>query len=206
MHQTDDNSDAQWDTFYAATNAVWSGHPNGTLVAEMSDVRPGRVLDVGCGEGADAVWLAQRGWDVTALDVSQVALDRAAAHADSLGVRVSWLHSGFVEAALPAASFELVSAQYPVLERTPGNVAERALMDAVAVGGTLLIVHHVIPPEMQGNSHGFDPELYVGPANVAAVLDADWRVEVDETRPRHVATGGGAGHTEDVILLARRLR
>jgi 2-polyprenyl-3-methyl-5-hydroxy-6-metoxy-1,4-benzoquinol methylase len=116
MHPTDPDPTAvqrSWDERYADRDQVWSGQPNHTLVTETRELPPGRVLDVGCGEGADAVWLAENGWDVTALDVSRVALDRAEHHARLRGVRVNWLHAGLVEAALPPASFDLVSAQYP---------------------------------------------------------------------------------------------
>jgi SAM-dependent methyltransferase len=195
----------KWDQRYATADQIWSGHPNGTLVREVSGLAPGRVLDVGCGEGADALWLAERGWEVTALDVSRVALDRATAEADRRAVMVNWLHAGLVEAALPSASFELVSAQYPALLRTEDNVSERALFDAVAPGGTLLFVHHpAINPE-HAHEHGFHPDDFVSPAGIRALLDGRWKIEVDEVRPRHVETGAGAGHTEDVIVRARRL-
>ena len=131
---------------------LWSGAPNGQLVTETSALRPGRALDVGCGEGADALWLAGRGWDVTALDVSRVALDRAAAQAERTGAQVQWLHSGLVEAALPPASFDLVSAQYPALLRTENHEAERALLAAVAPNGTLLVVHHLLTSEIHAHA------------------------------------------------------
>jgi len=76
---------AEWDRRYAEHGQLWSGKPNGTLVAEVAGLTPGRVLDVGCGEGADAVWLTRNGWDVTALEVSGVALERAAAHSLAAG-------------------------------------------------------------------------------------------------------------------------
>ena len=195
-----------WDQRYAGQSALWSGQPNGALVSEIRGLRPGRVLDVGCGEGADAVWLAGQGWDVTALEVSRVALDRAAREAELRGATVNWVHSGLVEAALPPESFDLVSAQYPALLRTAGNTAELALLQAVAPGGLLLAVHHPLPTAEEAEAHGIDLRDYVGLADVAALLDEDWRVEVHEARPRHVAEGAGAHHTEDVVLLARRLR
>jgi SAM-dependent methyltransferase len=199
------NGPAEWDERYASAEQVWSGRPNGALVAEVAGLRPGRALDVGCGEGADVVWLAQQGWDVTGLDVSQVALDRAAMHARQAGASVRWVHADLVQAQLPTGAFDLVSAQYPALLRTPGDDAERALLAAVAPGGTLLVVHHAdIDPE-EAKARGFDPADYVGPADVAALLGDGWRVEVDEKRPRDITGGAGAHHTHDLVLRARRL-
>ncbi|MFF9473456.1 class I SAM-dependent methyltransferase [Streptomyces roseolus] len=198
----------EWDNRYAERPRLWSGQPNGALVAGVADLAPGRVLDVGCGEGADAIWLARSGWDVTAVEVSGVALARAAAHAREAGARVRWVHAGLTEAALPPASFDLVSAQYPALLRTPGSTAERVLLDAVAPGGVLLFVHHAgMDEHHSGQDGGFDPADYVWPSTVAALLGDDWRVEVDEERPRVLPEGGaGAHHTHDVVLRARRLR
>ncbi|NBE55248.1 class I SAM-dependent methyltransferase [Streptomyces boluensis] len=195
----------EWDTRYA-DGQLWSGRPNGALVAEVAGLAEGRVLDVGCGEGADAIWLARAGWDVTAVEVSGVALDRAAGHARDAGVQVRWVHAELTEAALPSRSFDLVTAQYPALLRTPDAAAERVLLDAVAVGGVLLVVHHVVD-EHTAHESGFDPADYVLPGTVAALLTDDWEVQVDERRPRVLPEGGaGAHHHEDVILRARRLR
>lgn len=201
---------AEWDERYGATERVWSGEPNGTLVAEVDGLSPGRALDVGCGEGADAVWLASRGWRVTALDVSRVALDRAERHARKAGVEVTWRHTGLVEAGLPRGVFDLVSAQYPVLRKTTDASAEHLLLDLVAPGGTLLVVHHDVEREPdhahEGGFEPFDPALYVLPADVAAVLGPQWRIDVDERRPRVVHGGGGAHHQLDLVLRAERLR
>jgi SAM-dependent methyltransferase len=203
----DPSVQAEWDRRYADSQQLWSGRPNGALVAEVAGLTPGRVLDVGCGEGADAVWLAGQGWDVTALEVSGVALERAARHAADAGVDVRWVHAGLVEASLPAGSFDLVSAQYPALLRTPDAAPERALLAAVAPGGVLLLVHHAGMETHQPEDGEFDPADYVWPSMVAALLDDDWVVEVDEVRPRVVPEGGaGAHHAEDVVLRARRLR
>ncbi len=199
------NHPDEWDARYSSAARVWSGDPNGALVAEVAALPAGTVLDVGCGEGADAVWLASRGWTVTAIDVSAVALDRAARHAHDAGVDVTWVRTGLVEADLPAGGFDLVSAQYPALLRTPGADAERALLGAVAVGGQLLVVHHEVTAD-EAHAHGFDPLAFVMPADVAALLDDDWEVLVDERRDRTIAGGAGAHHAHDLVLRARRLR
>ncbi len=170
----------------------------------MAGLAPGRALDVGCGEGADAVWLAGQGWDVTGLEVSALALRRAAGHACDAGVEVTWVHADLARATL--GEFDLVSAQYPALLRTPGSAAERALLGAVAPGGVLLFVHHADMD--QHEPHGdLDPADYVWPQMITALLDDDWRLEVDERRAREVpASGAGAHHVDDVIVRARRLR
>ncbi|MDW8805161.1 class I SAM-dependent methyltransferase [Streptomyces scabiei] len=197
---------AEWDSRYADRTQLWSGQPNGALVAGTAGLTPGRVLDVGCGEGADAVWLARGGWDVTALEVSGVALERAAGHARDAGLAIRWVHAELAEAALAPGSFDLVSAQYPALLRTPEAAAERALLAAVAPGGVLLLVHHAGMETRQAHESGFDPADYVWPSMVAELLDDDWEIEVDEQRPR-VAPDGGAGahHTDDLVLRARRV-
>ncbi|HEU5484371.1 MAG TPA: class I SAM-dependent methyltransferase [Microlunatus sp.] len=195
----------EWDERYAESDRIWSGLPNQALVAEVASLQPGRVLDVGCGEGADAVWLAGQGWQVTALDVSQVALDRARQHARDAGVDVRWLHTGLVGAALRADGFDLVSAQYPALPHTDDHAAEHALLAAVAPGGTLLVVHHDVDAD-HARSGGFDPADYVSPTDVVAQLDESWQLEVHEVRPRHVTSGAGAHHTHDVVVRARRVR
>lgn len=198
---------AEWDERYSGMEQVWSGRPNFALVTEVTDLEPGTALDVGCGEGADAVWLARQGWAVTALDVSTVAIERAALHAQEAAVAVQWVHAGLVAAPISPRGFDLVSAQYPALLRTPGADAERSLLAAVAPGGTLLVVHHADSGINHAEHHGFDPADYVHPADVAAVLDDDWQVEVDERRLRETPAGGaGAHHTHDLVLRVRRLR
>src|SRR6187401_2080196 len=98
---------------------MWSGQPNEALVREVGTLTPGTALDVGCGEGADAIWLAQQGWVVDALDVSAKALARAEQGASQERVDVTWLHHGLED--LPAdTAFDLVSTFYPALMRADG--------------------------------------------------------------------------------------
>ncbi len=195
---------ADWDERYASADQLWSGAPNAALVDAAGRHDPGRAVDVGCGEGADAVWLAGHGWHVVGLDVSRVALERAARRAAQSGVDVEWLHAGLLDADLAPGSFDLVSAQYPVLLKTPQSVAERILIDSVAPGGLLAFVHHADFEQDDPAHHGFNPGDYVGPWNIRPLLGSDWSIEVDEIRPRDLTSGAGAHHTEDVVLIARR--
>jgi SAM-dependent methyltransferase len=196
----------EWDERFASTAQVFSDKPNTALVTEVSGLQPGRALDVGCGEGADAVWLAGRGWTVTALDVSQVALERAALRAQQAAVQVKWVHADLVRAELPRAGFDLVSAHYPALRSSAGHDAEHALLAAVAPGGLLLVVYHADVDVEEAKSYGFDLADYVSPTDVVAAFHGDdWQVQIDTRRPREAPTGGaGPRHTHDWVLRARR--
>ncbi len=204
---------AEWDERYAESDKIWSGQPNGALIAEVAGMPPGRVLDVGCGEGADAIWLAQQGWTVTALDVSAVALNRARGHAAGAGVEVNFLLSGLLDADLKPSSFDLVAALYPALRHTDEHDTEGVLLNLVAPGGTLLFVHHALDDEhyhdhseqhIEASGPRFDPADYVGVADVSARLGSAWALDVDEERDRSVTGGGGARHVRDLIVRAHR--
>src|SRR5688500_10780396 len=96
----------EWDERYREPgDQLWSGRPNGRLVREVADVVPGRALDVGCGEGADALWLTGRGWTVTAIDISEVAVRRAQEAAARAGVDVEWLCGDALQTAFASGSF-----------------------------------------------------------------------------------------------------
>jgi hypothetical protein len=119
---------------------------------------------------------------------------------------VEWLQAGLLEAPLPPGGCDLVSAQYPALLRTANNAAENSLLSAVARRGHLFVVHHADVDVEEARTHGFDPDDYLSPADVASVLDDDWEVLLDERRPRQLATGAGTGHSYDVILHVQRIR
>lgn len=198
--------DAQlWDQRYRSRDQLFSGAPNGVLVAEVPDLQPGRALDVGCGEGADARWLARRGWQVTAVDISQVALERAARAAGNTP-NVAWTRADLTATAPPAGAFDLVSAQYFPLPHQVGHAALRNLLAAVAPSGTLLIASHDPADLSPGNEHGFDPSHYYQPDEIAELLDDTWTVLVNETRSRTTPAPEGTQHTRDVILRAQRAR
>lgn len=198
---------AEWDERYQSfLDRLPGQRPNPVVVSEITGLPTGSALDIGCGVGADAIWLAGRGWDVTAIDVSGVALEHAAAAADQAGARVSWVRSRLEDLDLAGGGFDLVTAHYPALLHSPGHDAERALLAAVAPGGLLLVVHHADVDVELAKAHGFDPAAYLGHDDVAALFDADWEVSVDRRRLRPVPAGIDGQHTHDDVLTARRKR
>ena len=116
--------------------------PESQLVSEVGDLAPGSALDVGCGEGADALWLARQGWTVTATDISSIALSRARANTASSGATIEWFHADLTKWNPPERAFDLVSAQFFHLPEPMRSDAMRRMGDAVAPDGRLLIVGH----------------------------------------------------------------
>ncbi|MGW0648696.1 class I SAM-dependent methyltransferase [Streptomyces umbrinus] len=199
--------DAQfWDEMYRSRDQVFSGDPNGVLVTEVTGLPPGQALDVGCGEGADALWLARHGWQVTAVDISTTALQRAAAAAVDSEGRVAWTRADLTITPPPAEAFDLVSVQYFPLSLQPDHAALRGLLNAVAPGGTLLFASHDLADLPPRPEQGFDPGDYYQPDDIAKLLDHDWTVLVNETRPRTAPAPAGTHHTHDTVLRAQRSR
>jgi SAM-dependent methyltransferase len=196
----------EWDAWYSERDgARWSGRPNGRLVVEVAGLAPGRALDVGCGEGADAIWLAGSGWTVTAIDISEVAVGRARATAEVAGAAVEWICGDALQMPFSPGSFALVSMQYPALPKAAGEVAVRALLDTVRPSGLLLAVYHDLDDEHRAHmkSRGVDPADYVDADDLGRLLRDDFTVERHAVEPR-VDPPPDKPHIADVVLRARR--
>lgn len=202
---------AFWDERYQSSSALWSGHPNPVLVAEMTDLAAASALDVGCGEGADAIWLARRGWQVTAVDISTVALERGAAHAREAGTdlahRISWQHVDLTTWVPPPSTYDLVSAQFLHAPKFQRQTLHRRLAASVAPGGSLLVVGHHASDLQTTVPRPPVPELFFTAGDVAALLDPHgWDVVVSDTRPRQTLDPEGRTTTiHDAVLLATRV-
>ncbi len=203
--------EAFWDERYRSAGALWSGNPNRYLVSEASDLPPGTALDAGCGEGADALWLAGRGWRVTGVDLSTVALERAAWHAAESGpgmaARIEWVHADLIGGWDPGvARYDLVSSQYMHLPPDARAALFRGLAGAVAPGGTLLIVGHH-PSDLQTTMPRPQmPERFFTGEDIAGLLDAgDWKVITDEAPQRSAPDPDGQPvMIRDTVFRARR--
>jgi SAM-dependent methyltransferase len=197
---------AEWDARYSeGDGARWSGRPNGRLLAEVASLRPGRALDVGCGEGADAIWLASNGWTVTAIDISEVAVTRAREAAERVGAAVEWVHGDALHTPFPAGSFDLVSMQYPALPKAAGEAAVRKLLDTVRPDGLLLAVYHDLTDEHREHleSRGVDPADYVDADDLGRLLGGEFTIELHAVQPR-IDPPPDHRDIADVVLRARR--
>lgn len=196
-----------WDARYSTSDRLWSGHVNDALAEVTRDLVPGRALDAGCGEGGDALWLAERGWEVTGTDVSPVALSRAAAYAQEVGLadRTRWEQHDLLTWAPEPGSFHLVLASFVHLPSGTRREVYAALAASVAPGGGFVVLAHhysdvgVVPrPDL--------PDLFFTPEELVADLDPEaWEVVMATVRPR-VATHP-EGHpvtVHDTVLHARR--
>jgi SAM-dependent methyltransferase len=200
-----------WEEHYGERERVWSGRVNVRLAELVDPMTPGCALDLGCGEGADAMWLAERGWRVTAVDISQTALDRAAADASARGAAGSIdFHRHDLTKSFPDGVFDLVSAQF-LHSTVPMDRAAvlRHAAAAVAPGGTLLVVDHgAAPPWSKPDHHHHE---FPSAAQVADSLNLDetqWdRVKVDAVDRDAVGPDGQqAILTDNVIVLRRQQR
>ncbi|WP_017615678.1 class I SAM-dependent methyltransferase [Nocardiopsis salina] len=191
-----------WDDKYGENGQVWSGRPNGVLVSEAADLQPGRALDVGCGEGGDAHWLAEHGWTVTGVDLSRVALARARELCRDLPVDLR--HQDIAKEPPEPGAYDLVSLHYFPLLREKGHPALRGLVEAVAPGGTLLVAGHEMSGLQAQGAGDSDQGDFYQPSEFAAFLGEGWTVEADGVRPRVDSAPEGTEHTHDVVLRAHR--
>ena len=197
-----------WEERYAAPGSVWSGHVNAQLAAEVADLPPGRALDVGAGEGGDALWLAHRGWHVTALDFAEAALRRGAERAATEGLtdRVEWRQADARTWEPGEERWTLVTSNF--LHLPDGGMVDvvRRLAAAVAPGGTLIVVGHHPDDLATGLRHGRREWLFA-PEDLLPALDPEeWDVEVVQVRTRSEHHGDHDHDTEvsDSVLRARR--
>jgi SAM-dependent methyltransferase len=194
------SAEEHWEDFYAGGKARWSGRPNASLVDEVASLTPGTALDLGCGQGGDAIWLATQGWTVTATDISANALEIAARHAVEAGVEVDWQRHD-LSVSMPEGTFDLVTASFLHSDvELPRARILRAAAELVEPGGSLLIVGHAPSPE---HPHHDLPS----PEQVVAELDLDWELATCEQRERmHAFRGEEPKPRVDTVVRYLRAR
>ena len=194
-----------WDERYGGPDRVWSGRPNAVLAAEVVDLAPGRAVDLGCGEGGDAIWLAERGWQVTGVDFSETGLARAAAHAAERGVadRIEWRQADLRTWTPGGEQWDLVTSHFLHLLDDGMLEATRQMAGAVAPGGTLLVVGHH-PDDAHTGLRWSMPGVLFTAEELSAALDPGLFDVHVEARRRDETRDDVSHHVTDAVLRARR--
>ncbi len=193
----------EWDERYAGTELVWTAQANQFVMAELSGLPPGRALDLGAGEGRNAIWLAEQGWQVTAVDFSAVGLAKGAKLAEGRGVSVQWAEADLREYEPAPGRYDLVLLAYIHL---PGDGFARLLgtaADALAPGGTLLVIGH----DLDNLSHGYggpqDPDVLHRADAIVAALPGLTIQQAGQAQ-RAVQTADGERTAIDTLVRAQR--
>jgi SAM-dependent methyltransferase len=193
----------RWNRRYAAGDRHASPEPNQFLVAEVSGMTPGRALDLACGAGRNAVWLAERGWRVTAVDFSDAGLALARELARARGVAVDWIEADVLGWVPARRAYDLVGMLYLQLPASERRSVLRRAVDAVAPGGTLLVVGHDLVNLTEGWGGPSQADVLFTPDDIVAEID-DLTVEKAGRVRRSVEDGDGRHEAIDALVRARR--
>jgi 2-polyprenyl-3-methyl-5-hydroxy-6-metoxy-1,4-benzoquinol methylase len=194
-----------WNARYAAAELLWTAEPNRRFASEVEDLEPGRALDLACGEGRNAVWLAERGWRTTGVDFSDVALAKAERLAASRGVEVEWVLADVLEHELERGAFELVAVLYLQLPHEQLAEVLHTSVGALAPGGTLVVLGHDTTNLTHGHGGPRDASVLFTPEDVVPHLER-LVVERAEKVPRTVPLEDGEATAIDALVRARRPR
>ena len=192
-----------WNARYAQQELVWSAEPNRLFAAEVAALSPGRALDLACGEGRNAVWLAEQGWRVTGVDFSDVALAKAAELAASRGVEAEWVVADVLDYEPDPRGFDLVALLYLQLARDEILHAVRTAAGAVAPGGALVVLGHDTTNLTRGYGGPKDASVLYTPEDIVPAL-GDLVVERAEAVERTVALPDGEAVAIDAFVRAHR--
>lgn len=194
-----------WDLRYADSEFVWTVRPNRFLVEEAAGLPPGRALDLACGEGRNAVWLAQRGWALTGVDFSHAGLDKARALATERRVHAEWIAADLLDYRPQPHGFDLVLLFYLQLPAEPRRQVVRGAAAAVAPGGTLLVVAHDRENLDHGHGGPQDPAmLYTAEDIIGDLAGSGLHIDRAERVRRPVQTPDGERVALDALLRASR--
>lgn len=204
-----------WDRRYASTELVWSATPNAFFAEAVADLPPGRAIDLGCGEGRNAIWLAERGWRVTAVDFSAVAIDKGRRLATRQGVELDWRVEDLGTWTPPPVAFDLVAVVYVHFPLPEREHLVRASLAAVAPGGSWVWVGHDLENLSGGHGGPQDPAVLATVDELAGYVDttSGWQVSCAEQVLRTVTLEPGHGPGGDAetataidqLVIARRV-
>lgn len=193
-----------WNERYRAVPLVWSATPNRWLVRETADLPPGHALDLAAGEGRNAIWLAERGWQVDALDFSSVAVERAERLASERGVTLSTRQVDLTEFSPTPDTYDLVLVSYLHLPHPLLNQVLRNAATAARPGGTLLLFGHDVTNLEHGTGGPPDPAVLTSPELVTAAWSEFADITSAEVETREVTTEAGTANALDTVVRAIR--
>ncbi|NVB79746.1 MAG: class I SAM-dependent methyltransferase [Kofleriaceae bacterium] len=175
--------------------------PNAQLIAEIGGLPPGRALDAGCGHGAESLWLAAHGWQVTAVDFSAAALAHGRSTAEAMGIaaRIEWIEGDLATWAAEPAHYDLVVSLYVHVAGSVEEMVQR-MASAVAPGGTLFMIGHRPVDPATGARTAAAGQVQVSVEEARRALDSSWELVIAEERPRTIAVSG-----VDAVIRARRI-
>jgi len=196
---------AAWDERYAGPELVWGAGPNCFVAEELAALEPGRALDLGTGEGRNAIWLAERGWRVTGVDFSAVGLEKAKRLAEARGVSAEWIRADLTDFQPEPRAFDLVAILYLQVQAQDRTTIVRAAAAGVAAGGTLLLVGHHSDNIERGHGGPQAPAVLYSAEDVAADLEGTGlSIQRAEMVERPVPTPDGERIALDALVRARR--
>jgi SAM-dependent methyltransferase len=193
----------EWDRRYAGSELVWTAEPNRFVVAEVQDLAPGRALDIAAGEGRNSVWLASRGWQVTAVDFSAAGLGKGRRLAEARGVTIDWVHADVRDYQPEAGFFQLVLVAYLQLAESELDGVLRRTATGLAPGGVLLVVGHDVTNLTEGTGGPPDPAVLYTPESITRSLGGLTVLRAERVR-RPVVTADGPREAVDTLVRAIR--
>ena len=195
----------QWDERYGVDELVWTSTPNAFFVSEVVGLPAGRAVDLACGEGRNAVWLAEQGWEVTGVDFSPVGLAKAQRLAEARRVDVRWVESSVEEWTAPPDGFDLVAVCYLQLPQPERSIALAVAAASVAPRGTLFVIAHDHDNLTRGFGGPQDDAVLYSMGDVTDVAELSGLViERAEQVIRQVATESGTREAIDTLVHAVR--
>jgi 2-polyprenyl-3-methyl-5-hydroxy-6-metoxy-1,4-benzoquinol methylase len=191
-----------WDRRYSAVENLWAVRPNRFLVAEVEALEPGRALDLACGEGQNAIWLASLGWEVTGVDYSEIAIGKARARAERDGVDVDFLCEDLRDYEPQRGAFDLVLVLYIHVPADERRILLSRAADALSPGGTFVLVGHDLTNMTEGVGGPSDPRIHFTPEEIASELPG---LEIEKAEKVYRDVKGEERDAIDALVRARKL-